>query len=158
MFKKITFTIIIIMVLSFLIYVGYVIFGFISFSNTFDKCGMNDGPFTAQKIESEFIENKNDINLKLENKYTLIIQNRTDSLSPLITLKKSDKVEWTLDTNVRFTQSFESSFLSRIENVTVEKSTEFIELRFTGYWTYGAESGYIRINRNTAENFFCLSW
>ncbi|WP_405376972.1 hypothetical protein [Nonlabens sp. Asnod3-A02] len=119
---------------------------------------MNDGPFTAQKIESEFIENKNDINLKLENKYTLIIQNRTDSLSPLITLKKSDKVEWTLDTNVRFTQSFESSFLSRIENVTVEKSTEFIELRFTGYWTYGAESGYIRINRNTAENFFCLSW
>ena len=38
------------------------------------------------------------------------------------------------------------------------KNTDPIEFSFTGYWTYGAEPGHMKINRKNGKNKFYLSW
>jgi len=120
-------------------------------------CGFDDGPFEAVLIEPiEFTEHAEKFDLSNDAK--LILENRNDTLSPIITLIENGKVKWTLDTDTRNTKGYEKTRIWNISNVKVSNGTDPIELRFTGHWTYGSEFGSMRIDRNDGDNSFCLSW
>ena len=130
---------------------GYVLYSFGS------GCGMDDGPFKAVLIDP--IEITDDAEqFDLSDNGILILENRNDTLSPILTLIENGKVKWTLNTDVRNTEGFESTRIWEISNVTIEKKTDPIKLVFTGHWTYGAEHGSMEIDREDGENEFCLSW
>ena len=88
----------------------------------------------------------------------LILENRNDTLSPILMLIEKEQVKWTLDTDVRNTEGYETCSIWEIRNVSITKDTDPVKLRFTGYWTYGAEEGFMEINREDGDNSFCLSW
>jgi hypothetical protein len=135
-------------------YLGFVAYAVYSFTS---GCGMDDGPFKA--ITTAPIEiSETSERFKLSKGGELILTNRNDSLSPILTLIENGKVKWTLDTDVRNTKGFESCRIWELSNVTVTKDTDPIKLRFTGHWTYGAEAGSMEIDRRNGENSFCLSW
>ena len=146
-----TFSIIGIGILGYIGFVGYVMYTFAS------GCGMDDGPFNAVLIEQTNISENSEI-FELKNNGILILDNRTDSLSPTLTLKENGIVKWTLDTDTRNTKGYESTRIWKISNVTITKKTDPIKLNFAGHWTYGAEAGSMEIEREDGENSFCLSW
>jgi len=146
-----TFSIIGIGIIGYIGFVGYVMYTFAS------GCGMDDGPFNAVIINQTQISENSEI-FELENNGVLILDNRTDSLSPTLTLKENGIVKWTLDTDTRNTKGYESTRIWKISNVTVTKNTDPIKLNFAGHWTYGAEAGSMEIDRDDGENSFCLSW
>ena len=146
-----TFSIIGIGIIGYIGFVGYVLYTFAS------GCGMDDGPFNAVLINQTQISGNSEI-FELENNGVLILDNRTDSLSPTLTLKENGIVKWTLDTDTRNTKGYESTRIWKISNVTVTKKTDPIKLNFVGHWTYGAETGSMEIDREDGENSFCLSW
>ena len=120
-------------------------------------CGMDDGPFEAVNIKPiEITENTKEFQLAKNGK--LILENRNDTLSPILTLIENGKVKWTLDTDTRNTNGYESTRIWEINNVSVEKKTDPIKLTFTAHWTYGVERGSMRIDRDNGDNKFCLSW
>lgn len=119
-------------------------------------CGLDDGPFEAIKIEKcDYSENIETYNLK-EGK--LILDNRHDTLSPIITYLVANKVKWTLDTDVRNTSGYETCRISSINNLKIEEHSKELNLTFYAVWTYGAESGSMNIEKSNGENKFCLSW
>ena len=135
-------------------YVGFVGFVIHTFSN---GCGMDDGPFEAIHIDQiKLTENAEQFDLSDNGK--LILENRNDTLSPIITLIENGKIKWTLDTDTRNTKGYESTRIWEISNMTIIKDSDPIKLRFTGHWTYGAETGSMEIDREDGKNSFCLSW
>ena len=151
--KKILIVIFSISGLGILAYLGFVIMMYYTFTV---GCGMDDGPFEAEIIkEYKPTENQNIFKLK---EGELIIDNRNDTLSPIISLKEKGITKWILDTDTRNTKGYESTRIWEISNVTIEKETSKIHLSFVGHWTYGAERGKIKIDRKDGENKFCLSW
>lgn len=120
-------------------------------------CGFDDGPFEAIKIDQiEITDNAEEFILSKNGK--LILDNRNDTLSPIFTLIEGGKVKWTLDTDTRNTIGYESTRIWKISNVKIENASDPIKLVFTGYWTYGAENGSMKIDRGDGDNSFCLSW
>ncbi|WP_347374580.1 hypothetical protein [Aequorivita sp. Q41] len=138
-------------IIGYLSFVGYVIYSLTR------GCGMDDGPFNAVLINQIKISENSEM-FDLKNNGILILDNRTDSLSPTLTLKENGIVKWTLDTDTRNTKGYESTRIWKIRNVTVLKNTDPIKLNFTGHWTYGREAGSMKIDREDGENSFCLSW
>lgn len=137
--------------------IGYV--GFVSYVmySMFSGCGIDDGPFKATLINPIEIS-KTAEEFNLSNNGKLILENRSDSLSPTLTLIENGKVKWTLDTDTRNTQGYKSTRFWEISNLTISKKTNPVKLNFTGHWTYGAEAGSMKIDRNDGDNSFCLSW
>jgi len=134
-------------------YFGFIVYVYLSI---FSGCGMDDGPFEAELIEKiEFSEIVDTFELKSGN---LIIDNRVDTLSPIITFIENESVKWTLDTDVSKTKNYEYCRISKISNVKISEDRKSIYLDFTGYWTYGAEAGWMEIDKKDGENWFCLSW
>ncbi len=151
--KRILIVISSILGLGVLAYLGFVIMMYYTFTV---GCGMDDGPFEAEIIkEYKSTENQNVFKLK---EGELIIDNRNDTLSPIILLKEKGKAKWILDTDTRNTKGYEYTRIWEISNVTIEKETSEIHLSFVGHWTFGAERGKITIDRKDGENKFCLSW
>ena len=136
---------------------GYKVYDFLTFSWLGNGCGTDDGPFTALHIApiklSDSIQT-----FDLADNRQLILENRNDTLSPILTLIQNGKVKWTLDTDTRNTEGYENTRIWKISNVTITNDTDRIELNFLGHWTYGAEAGSMEIVRDNGENTFCLSW
>jgi hypothetical protein len=120
-------------------------------------CGFDDGPFTAVVVDDVGLSDTLQT-FDLANSGKLILNNRNDTLSPLLTLVENGKTVWTLDTDVRNTKGFETCRIWEISRLTVTKDTDPIKLTFLGHWTYGAERGAMEIDRETGDNSFCLSW
>ena len=154
MLKKVIIGIASIVGVGILGYVGFVAYVVFSISS---GCGWDDGPFHAIKIEPIEISD-NAMRFQLSNNGEFIVENRADTLSPILTLKENGEIKWTLDTDVKNTKGYETCWIGKIENVKITKSTDPIKFTFTGYWTYGAERGSMKIKRKNGENSFCLSW
>ncbi len=138
-------------VIGYIGFIGYVLYTFNS------GCGMDDGPFNAVLIDQiELTDTAEQFDLSDNGK--LILENRNDTLSPIITLIENGEIKWTLDTDTRNTKGYESTRIWEISNVTITKDSDPIILRFKGLWTYGAEAGSMEIDREDGENSFCLSW
>jgi len=152
--KKIIIGIASIVGIGIIAYIGFVAYVVLSLSL---GCGWDDGPFHAIKIEPIEISN-NAMRFQLSKNGELIIENRADTLSPVLTLIENGTIKWTLDTDVKHTKGYETCWIKKIENVRITKNTDPIKFTFTGYWTYGAERGNMKINRKTGKNSFCLSW
>ena len=120
-------------------------------------CGFDDGPFKAKMVNQVSVADSV-ITFNLADNGQLILNNRNDTLSPLLTLVENGRTIWTLDTDVRNTKGFETCRIWKISNVTITKDTDPIKLTFLGHWTYGAERGSMEINRKSGDNSFCLSW
>lgn len=137
--------------------VGYI--GFVSYVmySMFSGCGMDDGPFKAVLIDPIVIS-ETAKEFDLSNNGKLILENRTDSLSPVLILIEDGKIKWTLDTDTRNTIEYKSTRIWGISNVAISKNNDPIELNFTAHWTYGAEAGSMKIDRDDGDNSFCLSW
>jgi len=146
-----TFSIIGIGIIGYIGFVGYVMYTFTS------GCGMDDGPFEAVLIDPIKISESAQ-KFELSDNAELFIENRTDSLSPILTLKQNGKVKWTLDTDTRNTKGYEYTRIWKLDKIRITKKTDPIELEFIGFWTYGAETGWMEIDREDGENEFCLSW
>ncbi|MFY0687581.1 MAG: hypothetical protein JXQ90_10480 [Cyclobacteriaceae bacterium] len=132
-------------------FIGYGIYLFLS------GCGLDDGPFEAVLID-EIELTEEGLQFDLSDNGALIIENRSDTLSPVITLIENGKVKWTLDADTRHTKGYESTRLWEVSNLTITQDTDPIEMSFTGHWTYGGEEGAMEIDRDDGENSFCLSW
>lgn len=130
--------------------------GYVYFS-LFSGCGMDDGPFTAVIVDPIVISDSAQI-FDLSDNGKLILENRNDTLSPILTCIENGEVKWTLDTDVRNTKGYETCKIWEISSVTVTKNTDPIKLNFAGHWTYGAEAGSMEIDRQDGKNSFCLSW
>lgn len=138
-------------VIGYIGFVGYVLYSFSS------GCGMDDGPFEAALVAPiELSEKAQHFDLSDDGK--LILDNRHDTLSPILTLVENGQVSWTLDTDTRKTKGYESTRIWKISSLTISNNSDPIELTFVGHWTYGAESGSMEIDRDHGENSFCLSW
>ena len=135
----------------------YRVYDFLSFSWIGEGCGMDDGPFNAVVIDPVDISESSQ-KFELSDKGELVLENRKDSLSPILTLIENGKVKWTLDADTRNTEGYESTRFWKISNVTVAKNTNPIKLNFAGHWTYGVEAGTMVIDRKDGDNSFCLSW
>ena len=129
-----------------------------------DGCGMDDGPFIATKIKPIEIT-KTSERFKLSKGGELILTNRDntlmsrdDILAPVLTLIENGKVKWTLETDVRNRENHENHRIWKISNLTITKKTDPIKLSFTGHWTFGAEAGRMKIDRENGDSSFCLSW
>ena len=154
MLKKIIIGVASIVGVGILAYAGFVAYVLCSFLS---GCGWDDGPFHAIKIEPVEISDSA-MRFKLSNNGELIVENRADTLSPILILIERGEVKWTLDTDVKNTEGYETCWIKKIENVKITKRTNPIKFTFTGYWTFGAERGSMVINRKNGENSFCLSW
>ena len=149
--------ILIIIAVLFFAFLGYLIYDFLSFNWLADDCGMDDGPFIAVLVEPiKISESAQEFDLSENGK--LIIDNRTDSLSPILTLKENGQIKWTLDTDTRNTKEYANTRIWNIRKVEILNKSNPIELQFFADWTYGAESGSMEIDRINGENSFCLSW
>ena len=135
--------------ISYVAYVGYVLYVFIG------GCGMDDGPFYAQEVSDiQFSDSLQTFELS---DGTLILDNRNDSLSPVLAFEMEGNFTWILDTDVSKTEGYEGTRIWEISNLTVEDGSK-MDLKFTGHWTYGAEAGSMHIDKKTGKNSFCLSW
>jgi len=127
------------------------------FFKAIGPCGLDDGPFKAILVDQVVISDSA-LTFNLADNGQLILDNRNDTLSPVLTLVENGQKKWTLDTDVRNTKGFENWRIWKISNVTITKDTDPIRLTFTGHWTFGAERGSMEIDRKTGDNSFCLSW
>lgn len=152
--KKILVWTLSLIVVGFIGYSAFLAYAVYSFSSS---CGLNDGPFEASMIPPIQITDSAQ-QFELSDNGKLILENRNDTLSPILTLIENDKVIWTLDINTRNTEGYESTHIWEISDVTMIKNTELIKLNFVAHWIYGIEGGSIEIDRESGENSFCLSW
>ena len=140
------------------VFTTYVIFtGIVIYRLFHAGCGMDDGPFKAILIEPIEISDSAQVYLISRNG-RLVIENRNDSLSPIIMLLENEEIKWALDTDVGITEVYELDELWEISDVEIFKDRRKIKLNFIGDWTMGAERGYMEIKRRNGENCFCLSW
>ena len=120
-------------------------------------CGMDDGPFEAKLIapieysDSAFV-------IDLSENAQILIENRTDTLSPVIILLVQDEIKWTLDTDTRNTPGYENTRIWELDHIEITDSTDPIRLTFYANWTYGFERGSMNIDKTDGGNQFCLSW
>jgi hypothetical protein len=152
--KKIIIVIASIIGIGVIAYLGFVLFVVYTFTR---GCGMDDGPFYAVKTAPIEIS-ESATRFPLSGNGELILDNRNDTLSPILTLKENGEIKWTLDTDVRNTKGYETCRIWEIGSLTITKDTDPIRLIFTGHWTYGVEAGSMKIKRKSGENSFCLSW
>lgn len=117
-------------------------------------CGMDDGPFHAAKISAAIPRDSATV-YEVDNG-ELLIWNRA-TLPPRIELIEEGQSKWTLEMDVR-TETDSSAMLWQVDNVSIKKASDPIKLDFTGHWTFGAEHGWMTIDREDASNEFCLSW
>ena len=87
----------------------------------------------------------------------MILENRNDALSPIITLIENGRMKWIFDTDTRNTQGYESTRFWEISDLAIIRDCGPIKLRFTAHWTYGAEAGSMEIDKENRENSLCLS-
>ena len=151
--KRLLIVLISIFGLGIILYVGFEILMYYTFTV---GCGMDDGPFQA-KIINEYKSTENLKTFKLS-EGNLIIDNRNDTLSPIISLKEKGITKWIIDTDTRNTEGYEKTRIWEISDVIIEKDKKEIKLSFIGHWTFGSERGKITIDRKNGENKFCLSW
>jgi len=152
--KKILTITLITAILGFFGYFGYEIYSLFSWIE--NGCGFDDGPFKAVLIDKN--ETSDSVKIfQLENGQ-LILENRSDTLSPLLSLMENEKLIWTLDTDVRNTTGFESCRIWEISKIKIINGSNPIKLQFLGHWTYGIEHGSMEIDRKSGDNSFCLSW
>ena len=78
-------------------------------------CGMDDGPFEAVVVDDIQVTDSVQV-FNLDNGI-LILNNRNDSLSPVLALMENEKVIWNLDMDVRQTKGYETCMLWEISNV-----------------------------------------
>ncbi|MEO1030991.1 MAG: hypothetical protein AAFX55_06285 [Bacteroidota bacterium] len=140
-----------ILIVCYFLYIGYAINSFMT------SCGLDDGPFEAKLIGPINISDSAQ-KFDLAENAILYIENRTDSLSPIITLFQNDELVWTLDTDTSKTEGYEGTELWNISNVNITNTKNPIELDFLSHWTYGYEVGWMEIDLKSGENRFCLSW
>ena len=152
--KKLLIWILSIIAIAVIAYFLLMIFVLSSFSS---GCGMDDGPFKAILIAPIEISDTAQ-RFELADEGVLVLENRNDTLSPILTLIKNGEIKWTLDTDTRNTEGFESTEFWEMRNVTVLKDSDPIKLKFIAYWTYGGEAGSMEIDRGDGDNSFCLSW
>ena len=105
------FSIISIGIAGYIVFAGYMMYTFSS------GCGLNDGPFKAVLLDPVKISENSEV-FKLKNDGILILDNRTDSLSPVFTLKEKGIVKWTLNMDTQNTKGYESTRILKISNVT----------------------------------------
>jgi len=132
-------------------FLGYVFFSFTS------GCGMDDGPFIAVLIDPIEISDSAQ-SFELSGNAKLILENRNNTLSPVLTLIENGEIRWTLDTDVSNTTGYETCRIWEISDLTVKEDSDPITLSFAGHWTYGVEAGSMEIDREDGDNSFCLSW
>lgn len=142
--------VIVIGLISYIIFVGYVLYKFTR------GCGMDDGPFYATHLTAfEISSTVQTFNLS-DGK--LILDNRNDSLSPILIFQKNDGTTWALDTDVSKTESYGHTRIWKISDLQIKEKDDGMDLKFIAYWTFGGEAGRMKINKVTGENSFCLSW
>jgi len=130
--------------------------GAIVLNNIFRGCGFDDGPFYGQIVESyDFPDSLMVIEII---NGSLLIDNRADTLSPIIGLTEDNQIKWIIDMDVSKTEGFESCKLWEVSDIKITNPSNPIRFTFIGYWTYGGELGSININRKNGKNKFCLSW
>ncbi|WP_299122449.1 hypothetical protein [uncultured Tenacibaculum sp.] len=155
--KKIILNIsIIIAIISGIFLIGYLFIAINVWYQFNVGCGMDDGPFEAVKINKIELSEKTEI-FKLENG-VLILDNRNDTLSPILMYKKNNTIKWVLDTDVRSTKGYENCRISSINDLKINESSKGLNLKFYALWTYGAERGSMNIEKKNGDNKFCLSW
>ncbi len=152
--KKIFIWIASIIGIGILIYIGFVIYVFISFTC---GCGFDDGPFIAKNISPIKITKESE-RFILSNGGELILTNRNNNLSPILTFIENRKIKWTLDTDISKTKGYENCKLWKLSELKIDEDWSDINLTFYGNWTYGSEAGSMEIDREDGENSFCLSW
>lgn len=135
-------------------YIGYMLYLFMSFAT---GCGFDDGPFVAKKIAAIKIPD-NAERFNLSNGTQLVLINRKENLSPILTCLENGKAKWTLDTDVRNTKGFETCRIWKLNELRVTEGWFSIDVTFYAEWTYGSEIGSIEIDKTDGENTFCLSW
>ncbi len=142
---------------GFFLYGLYHVVGFFFWLESVGPCGFDDGPFEAMIIK-EAIVSDSAIVFDISNNGQLLVENRADSISPILVLRESNEMKWIIDLDVSKTEGYESTRIWKISNVNVINDSDPIELGFLGHWTYGIEYGSIEIDRSTGRNSFCLSW
>jgi len=113
--KKIVLWTAVILGIGFIGYVGFVIYELNSFVS---GCGMNDGPFNAALIDPIVLSEHSEKHALTKNT-TLVIDNRTDTLSPVLTLKENETVIWALDMDTRNTKGYETTLIWKISSITI---------------------------------------
>ena len=126
-FKKVIIWISYLIGIGVLIYIGFVIYVIFSLTS---GCGMDDGPFVAKKISPINIT-QNSHRFRLSNGNQLVLTNRNDSLSPILTFIEKGKVKWTLDTDVKNTKGYEKCSIWKLSDLKVDEG--WFELNLTFY-------------------------
>lgn len=134
-------------------YIGFTIYVFFMLTS---GCGMDDGPFNAMIVDHYELSDSIEI-FEIDSGH-LILDNRNDTLSPMIIIEENGEDKFIFDMDVRNTKGFKSYRIWEISNLSIVDGGQKIRLRFTGHWSYGAEAGYMEINRKNGKNNFCLSW
>lgn len=146
----------VILIFSGICITGYLIFLGIIYYQFTVGCGFDDGPFKAIQIDKSTKLNKDAV-ISLKNG-ELIIDNRHDTLAPLVGYKKDGKFEWIIDMDVRKTSGYEMFWISKIYEVEVKEGLRNIDLYFIADWSEGHEVGSMTIKKRNGKNSFCLSW
>lgn len=124
-------------------------------ASAFSGCGMDDGPFEATRVDVVIPRDSATV-IGIEDGELLIWNG--DSLSPLVGLTEQGRLLWTLEMDVSRLENFSNCMLWEVSDVTLQKDADPIEMTFIGDWTYGAERGWMEIDRTDGSNEFCLSW
>ncbi len=142
----------------FSIYIAIIalIFAYI-FYNIFFRCGFNDGPFHAKKTNAIIILDSAK-HYKLSPKDELILVNRSHSLSPILMLKENEIIKWKLDFDLQNSGECENCSITKIDNIKITNNDNPIVIQFAAHWTFGAEGGTMKIDRENGDNTFCVSW
>lgn len=115
------------------------------------SCGFDDGPFTA--IPSDSIAKASDSKVfELKNDGVLCIDNRIDTLPPVISFYEEELLKWSV------VMDLENWRIDSIYSIEVSKDKALIKLEFIASWSFGNEFGSMRIDRYSGDNSFCLSW
>ena len=96
--------------------------------------------------------------LDLSDGGTLILDNRSNSLSPILSLHENGEVKGTLELDVSNTKGYETDRFWEISRLKIRKGSDPVKLRFTAHWSYGKKLGAMEIDRESGANSFCLGW
>lgn len=122
----------------------------------FFGCGFDDGPFKAVLTTEEIrVDSAEVFQINTEE---ILLDNRSDSLPPLVGFKSDGEMNWVLDLDLKNTKKYDHCSISRLYNVEVQDYGDSFGLVFTAVWTYGHERGRMTVKKRTAKNHFCLSW
>lgn len=125
--------------------------------NQLDPCGIDDGPFKAILADPIQLSDSAQ-SFILSDNGQLILDNRTNDQSPILTIMENGERKWTLDLNIANTRGYENYRFYRISQLRVKNDLTVIKLRFAGHWSYGIKTGTMEIARSDGGNYFCLSW